>query len=112
MKTASERVNEDIAALGNDLCRLAGDFAVVPNRIRSWSKDRIMRSRNRVRDAVVGLESRAMDHVRDTSEALKDHGRYAVDQWRGGVEHRPITSVAIAFLAGWLVATVVDRVFK
>jgi ElaB/YqjD/DUF883 family membrane-anchored ribosome-binding protein len=68
-----------------------------------------MRSRERLRTAVAGLESRAKDRVRDTSDVLKDQGHYAVDKWRGGIGHRPLTSMAVAFAAGWLLASAVER---
>jgi ElaB/YqjD/DUF883 family membrane-anchored ribosome-binding protein len=109
MKTTSMQINEDIAALRSDLCRLGADFAELPNRIRSYRRNKIMRSREKLRDAVVGLENRAKDRVRDTSGVLKEQGHYAADKWRGGIEHRPLASIAVAFVAGWLLASAVER---
>lgn len=112
MKTTSTRINEDIAALMSDLCRLHADLAELPNRIRSYGRKMIMRSRERLRAAVVGLEGRAKDRVRDTSGVLKDHGYHAVDKWRSEVERRPLASIAVAFAAGWLLATAVEHKYK
>jgi ElaB/YqjD/DUF883 family membrane-anchored ribosome-binding protein len=109
MKATSTRINEDIAALKSDLSRLGADIAEVPNRLRSYRREKAMRSRERVRAAVTDFQSRAKDRVRDASGMLKDQGQYAVDKWRGGIEHRPLASMAIAFAAGWLMASVVGR---
>lgn len=109
MKTADARVNEDIEALKRDLCRLGADLREVPSRIRGYSRSRIMRSRQRLRDRIMGIEDRAKDHIRGTSAALRDEGHYVADTWRGGIEHRPITSMAIAFAAGVLFASLVER---
>jgi len=109
MKTTSTRINEDIAVLRSDLCRLGADLAELPSRVRSYGRDRIMKSRERLRTAAVGLENRAKDRVRDTSGVLKDHGHHAMDKWRGEVEYRPLASVAVAFVAGWLLASAVEH---
>jgi ElaB/YqjD/DUF883 family membrane-anchored ribosome-binding protein len=109
MKTTSMRVDEDLAALRRDLCRLSADVAELPNRIRLYGREKIMKSRERLRAAVTGLGTRAKDHVRGTSDVLKDQGACAMDKWRSQVEHRPIASVAVAFVAGWLVASLVER---
>ncbi|MGE5294993.1 MAG: hypothetical protein ACM3VT_09195 [Solirubrobacterales bacterium] len=66
-----------------------------------------MKSRERLRDVVTGFGARAKDHVRDTSGAIKDQGLSAIDKWRDHVEERPITSIAVAFAAGWLLASLV-----
>lgn len=107
MKTTSTRIDEDIAALMRDLCRLRTDFAEAPNRIRSYGRDKIMRSREGLRATVLGLQDRAKDRVRDTSSVLKGHGRYAVEKWRDEVQYRPIASLGVAFVAGLLFASVV-----
>jgi ElaB/YqjD/DUF883 family membrane-anchored ribosome-binding protein len=109
MTTTSSRINEDIAVLRGDLHRLAADFAALPDRLRSYRRKKIMRSRERVRNTVTGLENRAKDRLRDTSYALKDRGYGAVDRCRGEVEHRPLASIAVAFVAGWLLAFVMEH---
>lgn len=109
MKTTSMRVDDDIAALKCDLRRLKVDAAELPNRLRLYGREKIMRSRERLRDTVAGLGTRAKDHVRGTSDVLKDQGVHAMDKWRSQVEQRPIASVAVAFVAGLLLASLVER---
>lgn len=68
-----------------------------------------MKSRERLRDTMVGLGNRAKDQLRDTSGVLKDQGAFAVDKWRKQVERRPLVSVAMAFVAGWILAGLVEH---
>lgn len=112
MKTKDAQINEDMAALKEDLRRLGADLAELPSRIRSYRRNTTMRSREKLRDAVTGLENRAKDRVQNASERLKSRGHHAVGKWRGGIEHRPFASMATAFAAGWLLATVVGRAHK
>lgn len=112
MTTSNTRVDEDIAALKCDLRRLSADVAGLPNCIRVYGREMIMRSREGLRAAVAGLGTRAKDHVRDTSGALKDQGLSAVDKWRDHVEQRPITSIAMAFAVGLLLASLVEHKWR
>jgi len=68
-----------------------------------------MRSRERLRDRLVGLEGRAEDRIHGASAVLRDEGHYVADTCRGGIERRPITSIAIAFAVGVLFASLVER---
>lgn len=109
MKTANTRVNEDIEALKDDVRRLAADVRELPSRIGFHCRSRIMRSRERLRDTISGLEDRAKDRIRGTSIAVKDEGSYVVDKCRGGIGQRPITSVVVAFVVGLLFASLAER---
>jgi ElaB/YqjD/DUF883 family membrane-anchored ribosome-binding protein len=109
MKTTSAQVNEDIAILREDLRRLREDLRELPSYIRSYGRSTIMRSREKLRDAVVGLEHRAADRARSASESLKEHGHHAMDRARGEVGYRPMTSLAVAFAAGLLFGFAIEH---
>lgn len=49
------------------------------------------------------------DVLRDKSEAWKDRGRETIENWRGGIEDRPMTSLAIAFVAGLIAGALMAR---
>ena len=49
------------------------------------------------------------EQVQDKSEALKDRGHETIENWRGGIEHRPLVSLLIAFAAGLVFAFFVTR---
>ena len=53
--------------------------------------------------------SKAKEQVLDKTEALKDRGYEAVENWRGSIEHRPVTSLLIAFAAGAVFAFFIAR---
>ena len=108
-ETANVRLKEDIAALKGDAVLLGRDLAEMSGRLRLCSKDMIMRSRERLHSIMSGLQDRARERVRDTSGTLKEHGHTMVDGCRGSIERRPISSIAIAFVTGLLVASLVER---
>jgi len=53
--------------------------------------------------------SKAKDQMLDKTEALKDRGYEAVENWRGSIEHRPMTSLLVAFGAGLVFALLIAR---
>lgn len=71
-----------------------------------------MRSRNRLRETMAELEGRAKERLRDTSDVLRDRGHGAINSWRREVEHRPMASLAIAFAAGLLFASLLERKWR
>lgn len=109
MKTVESRVDRDIEALKRDVRKVCEDLADTVSSVARHSRDMIMRNRNRLRETIAELEGRAKERLRDTSDVLKDRGRGAISSCRGGVGHRPITSVAIAFAAGLLFASLIGR---
>lgn len=106
---AGKRVNEDIEALKHDVRRLRADVAELPSRVRLYSRSKIMRSKDRLREAAAAFQEKAKQHAHDTSVALKERGHDTAENWRGRVEHRPLASMAIAFAAGLLFATIFER---
>jgi ElaB/YqjD/DUF883 family membrane-anchored ribosome-binding protein len=109
MITTDPKVNRDIAALKSDVHRVREDLADTVRSVACYGGNMIMRNRNRLRETIAELEGRAKERLRDTSDVLKDRGHGAIAGWRTGVEHRPITSVAIAFAAGLLLASLIER---
>jgi ElaB/YqjD/DUF883 family membrane-anchored ribosome-binding protein len=109
MNTGKQQVNEDIRILHNDVHRLREDLAGLLRSAKSCSKDTVMETGNRIRGIMTDLGSKAKERLSDKSEALKDRGHEAVETWRGGIEHRPMTSLLIAFAAGAVFAFFVSR---
>jgi ElaB/YqjD/DUF883 family membrane-anchored ribosome-binding protein len=109
MRMTDPRIESDIEALKNDIHRLRGDWTEMVDSVASCSRNMVMRSRNRLRETMAELEGRARERLRDTGDVLRDRGRGAMSSWRGGVGHRPITSIAIAFAAGVLLASLIER---
>ncbi len=109
MKMTEEQVKEDIAAVKSDVHRVREDVAGMVHSAKSRSKGTAMEMGDRIRGMMSDLRSKATDRVRNKSEALKDRGYETVENWRGGIERRPITSLLVAFAAGFVVASFISR---
>ena len=104
-----EQVNEDIAAVKSDVHRVREDVAGMIHSAKSRSKDKTMEMGGRIRDVMSDLRNKATDGVRSRSEALKDRSYETMENWRGGIEQRPITALLVAFAAGFVIASFISR---
>ena len=68
-----------------------------------------METGGRIRDMMADFRGKAKDQLRDKSEALKDRGYETMENWRGTIEDRPMTSLLIAFAAGFVFAFLMAR---
>jgi ElaB/YqjD/DUF883 family membrane-anchored ribosome-binding protein len=109
MDTGKLQINEDIRILRKDVHRLREDVVGLIRSAKSCSKDMVMETGNRIRGMMADLGDRAKERLHDKSEAVKDRGHEAVEVWRGGIEHHPMTSLLIAFAAGAVFAFFVSR---
>jgi ElaB/YqjD/DUF883 family membrane-anchored ribosome-binding protein len=109
METANPKVNKDIVVLKGDVHRLRDDVVRLIHSAKSRSKDTVMETGGRVRGIMTDLGGKVKEQVRDKSEVLKDRGHEAMDKWRGGVEHRPLTALMLAFAAGMVLSFVMSR---
>ena len=116
MEISRPKVNEDIEILKSDVRRLREDVVGIAHSAKSRSKDTVMETGNRIRGMMTDLGgkaadlgSRAKEQVLGKTEALKDRGYEAVENWRGSIEHRPVTSLLVAFAAGLFFALFITR---
>ncbi len=108
-ETTKESVNQDVENLKSDVSRLRNDVAGILSSAVSSGKGAVMRSRDRLREAIADLEGKAKDRLRDTSGTLRERGSEKMDNWRARVEDRPVTAVTIAFVAGMVFASILTR---
>jgi ElaB/YqjD/DUF883 family membrane-anchored ribosome-binding protein len=108
-ETTKASVSKDVENLKSDVHKLRKDMAGILDSAASSSRDAIMRSRNRLREAIAELEGKAKDRLRDTSDTLKERGSEKMDNWRARVEDRPVTAITIAFVAGLVFASIFAR---
>lgn len=102
-------MDEDIAAVKGDVRRVREDVAGMVQSVKSRSKDKTMEMGDRIRGMMSDVRSRAADQVHSKSEALKDRGYETMENWRGGIERRPLTSLLAAFAAGFVIAAFISR---
>ncbi len=93
----------------SDVRRVREDVAGMIQSAKSRGKGKTMEMGNRIRGMMSDLRSKATDQVRSGSEALKDRGYETMENWRGGIERRPITSLLVAFAAGFVIASFISR---
>ncbi len=116
METNKPKVNEDIEILKTDVRRLREDVVGIIHSAKSRGKDTVMETGDRIRGMMTDfgskaadLGNKAKDQVLDKTEALRDRGYEAVENWRGSIEHRPVTSLLIAFATGLVFAMFITR---
>ena len=109
METSRPKVNEDIQVLRTDVRRLRDDVVGIAHSAKSRSKDTVVETADRIRGMMTDLGGKAKEQVLDKTEALKDRGYEAVENWRGRIEHRPVTSLLIAFASGLVFAFFITR---
>jgi len=109
MEPTKEQVNEDIEAVKSDVRRVREDVVGMVHSARSRSKGKTMEMGDRIRGMMSDLRGRATEQVRSRSEALKDRGYETVENWRGSIERRPLTSLLVAFAAGFVIASFLSR---
>lgn len=109
MKATNPKVNEDIDALKSDVRRVRDDVVGIVHSAKSRCEDTVMETGGRVRGMMADLRDKMKEQVRDKSEALKDRSHETVENWRGGIEHRPLASLLIAFAAGLVFAFFVTK---
>ncbi len=108
-ETTETAVQQDVQSLKGDVQKLRKDMAGILDSAVSSSRDAIMRSRHRLREAIAELEGRAKDQLRDTSATWKERGSEKLGTWRDRVEDRPMTAVTVAFVAGLVFASILAR---
>jgi ElaB/YqjD/DUF883 family membrane-anchored ribosome-binding protein len=112
METSDPKVNEDIEVLKEDVHKLRDRVVGILHSARSRSRGMAMDTGGRIRGMMSDLRGKAKDttdQLRDKSEVVKDRGYEAVENWRGTIEDRPITSLVIAFAAGLVLALFMAR---
>jgi len=62
-----------------------------------------------IKDMTLASEQWAQEHARDAAKVLRDRGGQAVSTVSETVEHNPLTSLAVAFAVGFLVASLIKR---
>jgi ElaB/YqjD/DUF883 family membrane-anchored ribosome-binding protein len=107
---AKIKVDEDIDAVKGDVRRLRDDLTRTVRSVKSRGRNMAMDTRNRIRGIMGGLQDRARQQVRAGSDVIKDRSSDMMEHWRGGITHRPMTSILVAFTIGAVVAFLVRRV--
>jgi ElaB/YqjD/DUF883 family membrane-anchored ribosome-binding protein len=109
METDNPKVSQDIETVKGDVRRVRDDLAGIIRSAKSRSKDSVMEMSDRIKDVMSDFRGKAEDKLREKSEAIKDRGHETIENWRGSIEDRPVTSLLIAFATGFVFAFIIAR---
>ncbi len=108
MTTDATRSGE-IDKIKGDLQQLRDDLGKLLGHIGSYSKGKLGSTREKVSAAMEDVGGRAYDRFQGTGHEVTERGREALGASRDAVEHRPLTYVVVAFVAGMILASLFER---
>ena len=98
----------EIGKIKSDLQELRDDLGKLLGHIGSYGKGKLGGTREKVSAAVEDLHERAHDRFRGTGQQVTERGRQALGASRDAVQHKPLTYVAVAFVAGMILASLFE----
>ncbi|OQA04078.1 MAG: hypothetical protein BWY69_00119 [Planctomycetes bacterium ADurb.Bin401] len=101
--TSAENLSQEIEDLKKDIGRLQRDFSSKLESVSASSREKIMETKERIKDAIDTLRSQVSQKATDAYENIKGHSSVALDKSRHTIGQRPVTYVMVAFLAGAMV---------
>jgi ElaB/YqjD/DUF883 family membrane-anchored ribosome-binding protein len=108
----SEQLAQEIESFKEDVRQLQKDLSDILSSAGTYSRERLHESHQRVRAALSGLKYQAGQRAADVYGKAVDQSAYAVDKSRRTIEEKPLTAVAIAFVAGLLLSWLGERKSK
>jgi ElaB/YqjD/DUF883 family membrane-anchored ribosome-binding protein len=108
MAAIDETRSREVDKIRDDLQQLRDDLGKLLGHIGSYGKGKWGGTRQKVGAAVEDFQGRAYDRIQDTTQDVSERGRQAMDVSRDAVEHRPLTYVAVAFVAGVILASIFE----
>jgi ElaB/YqjD/DUF883 family membrane-anchored ribosome-binding protein len=106
--TTDETRSGEIDKIKSDLQQLRDDLGKLLGHIGSYGKGRLGSTREKVGAAVEDVGGRAYDRFQGTGRHVTDRGRQALDASRDAVQHKPLTYIAVAFVAGVILASLLE----
>jgi ElaB/YqjD/DUF883 family membrane-anchored ribosome-binding protein len=98
----------EINTIREDIEKLRDDLGLLLSDVGSYSKDKLVDTRDRLSAAIEAFEGRAYGRLQGTARVVEKRGRQAVGASRDVVQEKPLTYVAAAFVAGMLLASIFD----
>jgi ElaB/YqjD/DUF883 family membrane-anchored ribosome-binding protein len=106
--TTDEVKSGEIDKIKSDLQQLRDDLGKLLGHIGSYGKGKLGGTREKVSATVEDLQGRAYNRVQGTGRQVTERGRQALDVSRDAVQHKPLTYIAVAFVAGMILASLFE----
>jgi ElaB/YqjD/DUF883 family membrane-anchored ribosome-binding protein len=96
-----DKIKEDLQTLRDDLGKLLGH-------VGSYGKGKLGTTRDKFSAAVEDVHGRAHDRLHEARREVSDRSHEAVDASRDAVQNKPLTYIAVAFVAGMILASIFE----
>ena len=103
------KLEKDVEALKKDIEKFRAHLGDTLSDVGNLSQEKVMETKERLRDAVDGFEGAARQRLGQANNAIHDRSERALEASREVVVSRPMTTVAISFAAGLLTAFLLER---
>jgi len=104
----NEVTGAEVDAIKEDIERLRDDLGALLSDVGSFSREKMVDTRDRLGAAIGAVEGRAYNRMQGTARVMRDRSQQAVSASRGAVEQKPITYVMAAFAAGVILASLFE----
>ncbi len=100
---------DELKALKEDFERLRSDMGSLLRSLRGAGADKLGDAKERLKQAAERFESQAEQQFKEAYDTVRESGKKASDFSREQIEKRPLTSVLVAFAAGFLMGKLTRR---
>jgi len=104
-----QRSREDVLALKKNLETLRADVAALLATLRETAKSQMVQAKQRLCESSKTLEGEAQSRLDSAYEMMKERAMQARAKTVENVERRPLTSLTVSFVAGYLLASLMRR---
>lgn len=104
----NEVTGAEVDAIKEDIERLRDDLGALLSDVGSFSREKMVDTRDRLGAAIGAVEGRAYSRMQGTARVMRDRSQQAVSASRGAVEQKPITYVLAAFAAGVILSSLFE----
>ena len=100
---------DELKALKEDFERLRSDMGSLLRSLHGAGADKLGDAKERLKRAAERFESQAEQQFQAAYDTVRESGKKAADFSRDQIEKRPLTSVLVAFAAGFLIGKLTRR---
>jgi ElaB/YqjD/DUF883 family membrane-anchored ribosome-binding protein len=100
---------DELKALKEDFERLRSDMGSLLRTLHSAGADKLGNAKERLKAAAERFESQAEAQFKEAYDTVRESGKKATNFSREQIEKRPLTSVLVAFAAGFLIGKITRR---